>query len=211
MNKKRNNTKKKTSSSQVSITSINNTSISTPNISTIHNNKNKVSLFKSKTFSEKNATKIKNSSKNKLILSNSLNKKKRSSIPYRKNDNKIFFKRKLRNKNDINDNSNILNNTLESKVSQESKKSSFRSLDNYKMNQFRENCVNLFISKYKLETTPNKNKKNNFSFISNDLNLDFYETKKNNIKTIQNKFKSTRKTRNYTINNSSKLNLHSVS
>lgn len=76
MNKKRNNTKKKTSSSQVSITSINNTSISTPNISTIHNNKNKVSLFKSKTFSEKNATKIKNSSKNKLILSNSLNKKK---------------------------------------------------------------------------------------------------------------------------------------
>ena len=211
MNKKRNNTKKKTSSSQVSITSINNTSISTPNISTIHNNKNKVSLFKSKTFSEKNATKIKNSSKNKLILSNSLNKKKRSSIPYRKNDNKIFFKRKLRNKNDINDNSNILNNTLESKVSQESKKSSFRSLDNYKMNQFRENCVNLFISKYKIETTPNKNKKNNFSFISNDLNLDFYETKKNNIKTIQSKFKSTRKTRNYTINNSSKLNLHSVS
>ena len=205
MNQKRYNKKKQTSSNQVSNISINNTSISTPNISTL-NNKKKIVLFKSKTFSEKYSSNNQNKDNNKLILSNIINKKKRASIPYRKNDK---FTLKLKHKNNINENSNILNNTLDSKISQESKKSSLKNINNINMDQYRENYVDLYLLKDNIET-PFKKRKNSFSFMSNELTLDFNDLKTNNIGSIINKSNSSRKKRNNRILKSTKMNLYSI-
>ena len=192
-NKKRNKLKKITTTSQLSNNSINNTSISTPDISTTNNNQNKFILKKSNTFSEKTKMNIGKTDKNKILSPNSTNKKKRSSIPFRKDKtNKIFINSKsFKNKNNINDNSNILNNSSDSKTSNESKK------------------LNLLISKESnnnKEVTPFKNKKNNFSFINTGLSLDSIDNNFNisNIITISNKINYTGKKR------SDKCNLFSV-
>ena len=187
-NQKRNQVNNNTIISQTSNTSINNTSISTPNISLINPNQNKTPLIKSNSSLENSQIKIlNNNDKIKLILSNSSNKKKISSIPFRKNKyNKKFINSKsLKNNNNINENSNFLNNSYESKNEskniQEDQKTEKTSFDNQIIEKIKDN---INITPYK-----NKNKRLSFSFLNTELRQEDMNTNNNERKIIRSKTK----------------------
>ena len=205
---KRNKLKKITTTSQISNNSINNTSISTPNISILNNNKNKSILKKSSTFSEDIPNNIGTNEKNKILSPNLTNKRKRSSIPFRKDKtNKLLINSKsLKIKNNINDNSNILNNSSDSKTSNESKTLTLRSYEPINKDIKCQENLNLLISKESknIEVTPFK-KKTSFSFMNSGLSLDSFDNfESNNIKTISKKANNTGKKIN------KKYNLYSI-
>ena len=216
LSNERNQTKKNTTSSQISNTSVNNTSISTPNISIINQNQNKESNINQNISEEDQKEKnIHNTKdKNEKICNTSI-KKKRSSIPFRRNK---YYKKnknsKTKNSNNINDNLNILNNSLDSKSSHDNK-STGRSFDNNNNNieLFRNNYINSFIQKdfkNSIEIIPFRDRKNSFTIMNTELSLDLNEdnsklnSKRNNIRSLS------KRNSNFKITNNSKLNLYSI-
>ena len=185
LNKKRINLKRNTTTSQASQTTINNTSISTtPNISVNNSNQNKPQIIKQNTLSDiKN-----NNTESKLLSKDSPSKNKKSSIPFRKNkNNKILIDSKS-----TKNNANLLNDSFDSKISNDGTKLSRRNSANFNYN-FRNNSMNNSFIKKQLkenrEIISYRNKKNSFSPINNDLILDFNHTaqKKNKNRTFYNK------------------------
>ena len=172
LNKKRINLKRNTTTSQASQTTINNTSISTtPNISVNNSNQNKPQIIKQNTLSDiKN-----NNTESKLLSKDSPSKNKKSSIPFRKNkNNKILIDSKS-----TKNNANLLNDSFDSKISNDGTKLSRRNSANFNYN-FRNNSMNNSFIKKQLkenrEIISYRNKKNSFSPINNDLILDFNHT-----------------------------------
>ena len=185
LNKKRINLKRNTTTSQASQTTINNTSISTtPNISVNNSNQNKPQIIKQNTLSDiKN-----NNTESKLLSKDSPSKNKKSSIPFRKNkNNKILIDSKS-----TKNNANLLNDSFDSKISNDGTKLSRRNSANFNYN-FRNNSMNNSFIKKQLkenrEIISYRNKKNSFSPINPDLILDFNHTaqKKNKNRTFYNK------------------------
>ena len=185
LNKKRINLKRNTTTSQASQTTINNTSISTtPNISVNNSNQNKPQIIKQNTLSDiKN-----NNTESKLLSKDSPSKNKKSSIPFRKNkNNKILIDSKS-----TKNNANLLNDSFDSKISNDGIKLSRRNSANFNYN-FRNNSMNNSFIKKQLkenrEIISYRNKKNSFSPINPDLILDFNHTaqKKNKNRTFYNK------------------------
>ena len=181
LNQKRINLKRNTTTSQASQTTINNTSISTtPNISVNKSNENKPQIIKQNNLSDiKN-----NNTESKFLSKDSPNKNKKSSIPFRKNkNNKMLIDSKT-----IKNNANILNDSFDSKISNDGIKLSRRNSANFNYN-FTNNSFIKHQSKNNREIIPYRNKKYSFSSINNDLSLDFNNItqKKNQNRTFYNK------------------------
>ena len=198
LNQKRINLKRNTTTSQASQTTINNTSISTtPNISVNKSNENKPQIIKQNNLSDiKN-----NNTESKFLSKDSPNKNKKSSIPFRKNkNNKMLIDSKT-----IKNNANILNDSFDSKISNDGIKLSRRNSANFNYN-FTNNSFIKHQSKNNREIIPYRNKKYSFSSINNDLSLDFNNIaqKKNQNRTFNNK------TTKPNIKNKSKYNFYLV-